>query len=232
MSGGAGGVTPRRRRSPRGLGDELRTELVAAARRLLSTAESAAHVSVRAVAADVGVSPVAIYLHFTDKQDLLDAVTREVFLELDDTLDIARGAIPDPVVRLCEQGLRYVRFALEHRYHYRHAMLEKRLRGEASDTVAPWGLEAAHHRFCDTAQDCVDGGAFIPVDPAVVGLAFWSLAHGVAALQIARPELPWRDSEAFARRAMRSAAVSYTARDQGCVSATERVDRDLPIRPC
>ena len=63
-----------RRRSPRGSGDRLAGEIVDAAIELLIDAGDDSAVSIRSIAARVGVTPPSIYLHFADKQELLDAV--------------------------------------------------------------------------------------------------------------------------------------------------------------
>lgn len=64
----------RRRRAPRGSGVYLRDEILDAATQLLLDTGHAKAVSIRAVAQRVGVTPPSIYLHFADKDALLDAV--------------------------------------------------------------------------------------------------------------------------------------------------------------
>ena len=64
----------RRRRAPRGSGDLLRDEILDAATQLLLDTGHAKAVSIRSVAERVGVTPPSIYLHFQDKDALLDAV--------------------------------------------------------------------------------------------------------------------------------------------------------------
>ena len=69
----------RRRRAPRGSGDQLREEILDATTELLLKTGEAKAVSIRAVSQLVGVTPPSIYLHFADKDALLEGV-----------LDIAR----------------------------------------------------------------------------------------------------------------------------------------------
>ena len=69
----------RRHRARRGQGEALRGEILAAARELLAETGNQEAVSVRAVAERVGITTPSIYLHFKDKDDLLDAVCAEVF---------------------------------------------------------------------------------------------------------------------------------------------------------
>ncbi|HVK32641.1 MAG TPA: TetR/AcrR family transcriptional regulator [Burkholderiaceae bacterium] len=72
---------PRVRRGNLDDAERLRTELIAAARRLYSEGGLAA-VSVRAVAARVGVSPMSTYRYFADKAELLAGLWQSVFDEL------------------------------------------------------------------------------------------------------------------------------------------------------
>ena len=67
----------------RGRGEDLRGEIVAATKELLAEAADSDAVSIRAVAEAVGVTPPSIYLHFADKNQLLEAVVVDVFAELD-----------------------------------------------------------------------------------------------------------------------------------------------------
>jgi hypothetical protein len=52
------------------------------------------------------------------------------------------------------------------------------------------------------AQDVYPDG-----DATDYALELWTVAHGIAALLISRPYLPWGDVEAFADRVLRSAVV-------------------------
>src|SRR2546430_107813 len=73
----------RRRRAPRGSGDLLRDQILDAATELLLETGHAKAVSIRSVAQRVGVTPPSIYLHFEDKDALLDAVCARYFAKLD-----------------------------------------------------------------------------------------------------------------------------------------------------
>jgi len=95
--------------------------MLSAASRLLTNAGSISEVSTRAVADAVGVSPMAIYLHFADKQALLDAVVAGVVAELDDVMRSAAGDADDPLAALCAEVSAYVQFAVERPTHYRYA---------------------------------------------------------------------------------------------------------------
>jgi hypothetical protein len=52
-------------------------------------------------------------------------------------------------------------------------------------------------------------GIYPPGDATTAALELWTVAHGVAALLISRPYLPFGDVEEFADRVMRSACVGH-----------------------
>ena len=76
----------KRRRAPRGSGEQLRDEILDATTELLLETGHAKAVSIRSVAQRVGVTPPSIYLHFADKDALLDAVCARYFEKLDEEM--------------------------------------------------------------------------------------------------------------------------------------------------
>jgi AcrR family transcriptional regulator len=205
-------ATARRRRASRGSGEQLRAEIVAAAKELLAESGSADAVSIRAVADSVGVTPPSIYLHFTDKNALLDAVVSDVFAELDDAIQAAGATVPAdaPLTRLKAQGLAYVRFAVGHPEQYRVAAMEPCVVPPNVDDVIRAGAFA---HFTETVVACMDADVFAKGDPIPVALDLWAAAHGIAALMIAKPYLPWGDMDEIANRVLRAAAIGRAVTD-------------------
>jgi AcrR family transcriptional regulator len=199
----------RRSRAKRGSGDLLREEIVVAAKRLLADADRADDVPMRAVAEAVGVTTPSIYLHFTDKQDLLAAVVADVFRELDDAMIAAAAEETQPLTRLRAFGLAYVRFALEHREHYRLAMLEPC--PEPNAEVDKVLHSSAFSHLQSTVEECMEAGIF-EGDALAITFEMWAAAHGVAALMIAKPYLPFGEAEDFADRVLCAAAVGHAVR--------------------
>jgi AcrR family transcriptional regulator len=97
--------TPARRsRSRRGQGEQLRDEILAAAERILIETNDQTALSIRAIAAAVGVTPPSIYLHFADRNDLVFAVCERHALHLEQAMASAAEGIADPwerIRRLC-----------------------------------------------------------------------------------------------------------------------------------
>jgi len=199
-----------RRRAARGSGEQLRGEILAAARKLLAATGSADAVSIRAVAELVGVTSPSIYLHFADKHALLDAVLVDVFTALDEKMNADLPPDLHPLERLCEQGMAYIRFALESPEHYRLATSSARTESGDVDIVLQ---TAAFAHFSQTVVACMEAGIFVVGDPTPVAIDLWAAAHGIASLLIAKPYLPWGDKEAVAYRILRAAGIGRSISD-------------------
>ncbi len=180
-------------RAKRGEGSRLRPEIIAAASSLLAELGDANQLSVRAVAAAVGVTPPSIYRHFADKRALLVAVLEERWAELHETLAAAAAEVEDPYQALRRICLAYVRFAEDHPGHYRVLF----------SAAAPAGVseQRAQHPggptfsvLLDAVERCLDAGASVPPGRTSWFLAaqIWIAGHGLVDLRIGqRFPFPW-----------------------------------------
>lgn len=191
----------RRRRAPRGAGDQLRDEILDAATELLLETGHAKAVSIRSVAQRVRVTPPSIYLHFKDKDALLDAVCARYFEKLDEQMQRAAARESTALDVLRALGLAYVRFALQTPELYRIATMGEG-RPDSDVDVTLNSSAFAHMRAGVEAM--MDEGIYTRDDPTRVALELWAAAHGVAALLIAKPYLPWGDVEVFTDRVLRA----------------------------
>jgi AcrR family transcriptional regulator len=200
----------RRRRAPRGSGEQLRDEILDAATGLLLETGHAKAVSIRSVAQRVGVTPPSIYLHFADKDALLDAVCARYFEKLDEEMQRVAAHQPSTIDVLRAQGLAYVRFALKTPELYRIAMMAESRPG--SDVDMALNTSAFVH-MRNSVEALIAEGIFPAGDPTTAALEMWAAAHGVAALLISRPYLPWGDVEGFADRALAAACMGHIVVD-------------------
>ncbi|MGV9710648.1 TetR/AcrR family transcriptional regulator [Gordonia sp. NPDC003424] len=199
----------RRRRSPRGSGELLADEIIDAATELLLEHGDATAVSIRAVADRVGVTPPSIYLHFADKDALLDAVCARYFEQLDGVLADASVGIDDPLERALQEGLAYVRFALSTPVLYCIAF--RQVPTDRQMKVDEVLAASAFARISATVTDLVDEGLFPATEVSAVVLEFWAAAHGVASLMLAKSTLPWGDDLAVAESLLRSVCLGRAA---------------------
>lgn len=159
----------------------LPERLVAAATRLLIDGGPDA-ITLRAVAAAVGVSHMAPYRHFDDKESLLAAVAERGFDRMADAMAVAAHDDTDALQRLRVFGVSYTRFAMHNPQLYRFMFGP-----QVADTARHPGLERAGARaygYCaDTVAAVLDQRG--ERDPAVVhahAVATWSIVHGLSLL--------------------------------------------------
>jgi AcrR family transcriptional regulator len=201
------GVPPlKRRRARRGSGEHLREEILDATTELLTETGHAKAVSIRAVAHRVGVTPPSIYLHFTDKDALLDAVCARYFEALDEVMQQVIRDQPSAIDRLRAQGLAYVRFARQNPELYRIATMGEGRPGSDVDVALN---SSAFVHMKTSIESLIREGIFPPGDVTTAALSMWTVAHGIAAIVISRPYLPFGDVEEFADRLMRSACCGH-----------------------
>jgi AcrR family transcriptional regulator len=186
-------ATPRRARSRRGEGERLREEILAAAERLLLETGSEEAVSIRAVAAAVGVTAPSIYRHFEDKNHLLFEVCGQQMARLGGHLRAAMAEVDDPVLALGMMGAAYVRFGVEHPEHYRIMFM-----GRSDLTPEQYADEllldtSPFAMLVQTVTRAVEAGTTRHDDPLRIALVLWSAVHGLTSLLVAKPNLPWPD---------------------------------------
>jgi AcrR family transcriptional regulator len=171
-----------------------RARIIEAARELF-VERGVEAVTLREVAQKIEYSTTAIYVHFADKQALLEALVREDFAVFDAAL-AARRSIADPVERLTALGDAYVEFALTMPHHYRLLFMTpqaKRAHGpnEPLPGLGGFGLLVA------TVAECIAAGRFRPelTDATGIAQALWASVHGLVSLLIVVGDIPhfeWR----------------------------------------
>ncbi len=168
---------------------------------LLRETGSEEAVSLRAVAQRVGVSAPSIYLHFVDKQALLDAVCAEVFEALHVALVTASADAVNPWESLNALGVAYVQFALANPEHYRLVMMQVSDH-DPSEEIA----SGAFGHLLEGVIACIEVGV-LEGDPLILALQLWATAHGIASLLIAKPRFPWPPVEELISSTMRMAGT-------------------------
>ncbi|MBP2450664.1 TetR/AcrR family transcriptional regulator [Mycolicibacterium lutetiense] len=191
----------KRRRAPRGSGELLRDEILDVTTELLLDTGNAKAVSIRSVAQRVGVTPPSIYLHFADKDTLLDAVCSRYFEKLDQEMQRAAAEHTSTIEVLRAQGHAYVNFARRTPELYRLATMGEGRPGSDVDTALN---SSAFQHMRATIAALITEGIYPPGDATMMALELWTAAHGVAALLISKPYLPWGDVEEFTDRVLRA----------------------------
>ncbi len=152
---------------------ELGTALVGAALALLAEGGIDA-LSLREVARRAGVSAMAPYRHYADKEALLAAVAEHGFVGLGAALREADAAA-SPERALVSQASAYVRYALA------HPALFRLMFGPKRSAVHP-GLMAAGDAAYAVLAERVASQTATDADREARVIGCWSLVHGLASL--------------------------------------------------
>jgi AcrR family transcriptional regulator len=177
---------------------DLRESLLAAALDILADGGVAA-LSLREAARRAGVSAMAPYRHFADKEELIAGVAAIGFERFCAAL-VAADANPDPREALIAQGVAYVVFA------GRHPALFRLMFGATSKEPRGDLMLAGETAYAVLATRVASLVA--PAQAADWTLACWSLVHGLAALALDGKLGPDREPPAIlADRMLRLLAI-------------------------
>jgi AcrR family transcriptional regulator len=159
--------------------------------------------SMRAVAADVGITATAIYRHYPDKAALGRALLERARQLLGGfLLEGVRGK--DALERLWSCADAYVRFAVEHPQLYRLLFLDP-LDEALPDlrSLADRREDVPFHFVVDRIREAMDEGIIARTDPMRAGLTVWAHVHGLCALSLAG-RLPGESLPQVARESLQT----------------------------
>jgi AcrR family transcriptional regulator len=183
-------VQTARMRNPRGEGGQLRADIIRAARRVLEASGREEAVTLRGIAREVGVTAPALYGHFADRSEIIEAVIGEAFGEFATAVTDAMSGITDPSERLRAGCRAYVHFAYAQPATYR--ILFTRQQPSAVPAVAAHA-QGLFQLLVEVIADCVAAGFSGSRDPAADAVVLWLSLHGLAALPPSHPRFPWPD---------------------------------------
>jgi AcrR family transcriptional regulator len=155
-------------------------KILRAAHRLFDR-EGADAVTMRRLAEQVGITPMAIYRHFPSREALLKRLSDDSFDTVAHDWE-ARATHPDILKRLPALLEPYLDYALEHPHLFDHAFSVRRddarrfpedFRARRSPTL---------NVVADAVAEGVRCGALKPDDPWDVAMSLWAHAHGLVAL--------------------------------------------------
>ncbi|MBI4208100.1 MAG: TetR/AcrR family transcriptional regulator [Deltaproteobacteria bacterium] len=138
--------------------------------------------SMRKIAAQVGLSPMALYRHFKDRKDLVFQLVEEGFRIFGSYLHQAlEGRTPQ--VRLHRTGEAYLRFALEQSRYYQMIFMSPEQLGCESIPLEIQNKAYATFQFLvDRVQESMRAGILKMGEPMEVTLVLWAQSHGLVSL--------------------------------------------------
>jgi AcrR family transcriptional regulator len=143
--------------------------------------EGTAGVTVRAVAAEAGVSPMGVYTRFENKDGLLVALAIRAFDDLAVAIDVPTDVAPLDRLRRACRG--YRGFALAHPARY---SLIFSVGSPAADPASP-ATERGRAVFAVLIDMVREATATAPaIDPVEAAQALWNAMHGAVTIELAR----------------------------------------------
>lgn len=161
---------------------DFRERLCAAAERLFA-AKGLDGVTMRQLAAELGVSPMTPYRYFRDKTEILAAVRAAGFERLADALERARGSDRSARARGALVAEAYLDFAFEHPDTYK-LMFDVYQPDEDAYPELTTAARRAGTEMSAWVHDLVASGD-LAGDPDEIGRMFWASAHGAVVLEMA-----------------------------------------------
>jgi len=141
-------------------------------------AVGAEHVSLRAVAAAVGVSPSAAYHHFADKEALMEAVSARGFVQLDQFILCHVSVEPHlggPLELMRHSANAYISFAVDHP-HLFHVMFNGKVALHRPEYIESSVVSTLSHLQAEYG--------FAQEDSHLLETVLIASVHGIAALVI------------------------------------------------
>lgn len=181
----------RRARTP---STRVEGDLVSAAEAVVSR-DGLAGLTVRAVAAEAEIAPMALYSRLGGKVGLITALQLRGFARLRTAIEAADGETPRARLRAC--CLRYRDFALENPRLYMVLFAGADPRERPPSAVAERAEDCLSVLVRNVELEAALGG-FPSADPRASALGLWSAMHGAVTLELTGL-LPTRDPAATYR---------------------------------
>jgi len=161
---------------------DFRERLCEAAERLFAERGPDA-VTMRQLAAELGVSPMTPYRYFHDKDEILATIRTNGFNRFAEALETARDAAVGASAKGKAVGEAYVTFALEHPHSYKLMFDLNQPNVEKYPELVTAGRRA-HETMTGYVNDAFSEG-IMSGDAEEIGLMFWASVHGAVVLELA-----------------------------------------------
>jgi AcrR family transcriptional regulator len=184
--------------------ESVRRVILDAARELF-VCEGYGNVSLRKIAQRIGYTPMAIYVHFRDKSEILDCICEESFACFRANAERLDQLGLPPRERLAA-GLRfYIDFGLEHPHHYQLTFMTPPCGGQSLGRRNEIGQDCYQRMRGRVALCMLEAVEAQPTreitalaespEVELASQAVWTAVHGLVSLLIARPDFPWLERE-------------------------------------
>ncbi len=181
----------------------LRKNILDAARELIRES-GYEKLTIRKIAAKIEYSPMALYNHFSDKDDILIALAREGFAKIGKALPKPGSGTPIAVLR--QAMLQYIDFGLKHPDEYALIFMTRRSSREEPTQASSTEENVPNHAGGQTAVrqmlifvDAALADGSVAGDRFEIAKVLWAGIHGCVALQITQARFPFGPPKLFAK---------------------------------
>jgi AcrR family transcriptional regulator len=136
--------------------------------------------SLRSVSAAAGLTPMAVYRHFPNKEQLLQAAGREAFAEWQARAQTVRAA--DPLEWLRQAGRLFMQFALDEPARFDACFVIRTGVERRYPRDFRAGKSPVVSMMMERVKAAQAAGLLEPADPLEITMFFWSQLHGLAML--------------------------------------------------
>jgi AcrR family transcriptional regulator len=151
-------------------------------------------VSMRRIGAEIGCSPMAIYRHYENKEELLLSICEETFSRMIQLLDKTREKPGTrlEVLRMCVRTV--LDFHISHPNHYKVTFMTMMPPGPVAERKVAIGQHVMD-RLREGVRECVEARS-IQVDVEMAAQVIRVAIHGLASSLITTGKCyPWKDPE-------------------------------------
>ncbi len=188
-------------RKPKGEGHARRAEILAAAERIFVDVgyEGA---TIRKIADEVGLSSTALYMHFSEKSEILHEICKSAFARLQAGNTTVMEVAGAPEVRLRRLLEAYVDFGFANPNAYRLIYLTRPVEARDGAQSAAQKLGGELFRTFESIVEEVGAAGRLRGEPKATAQALWAGAHGIVSLMITKPYFDWVDRATLTRTMM------------------------------
>ncbi len=179
-------------RKPKGEGHARRAEILSAAERIFIEVgyEGA---TIRRIADEVGLSSTALYMHFSEKSEILHEICRLAFgrLQAANAAVIAEGGSPEANLRRLMEA--YVDFGFENPNAYRLTYLTRPVEARDGAQSAAQMLGGELFKAFEAIVEQAAAAGRLRGDAKASAQTLWAGSHGIVSLMITKPYFGWVD---------------------------------------
>ena len=186
------------KRKPKGSGHERPGEILDAAQRLVLR-DGIGSVTMRAIAAEIGVSSTALYVYFPTREAILLALCDRTLGKLLVRFGAIEAGPGTHLEKLRTFMANYVAFGQAHPDEYR-LVFEVKSQGIGPMSHLAEPTPAAGNvgpqlfgKLLDQVKRLIAEGTFADHDPVTAAETIWMLGHGMIMLTTSMPHFPWKD---------------------------------------